>query len=458
MMKNILLVISIVLSLLANCFAEDNFFDGTDKETLRLMKRAKQSIEKHRRGPLSLRLMDSQDRPIQAHLEVKLLAHEFDFGTNLFGFHRISDDNPAKSMALDAIDDVFNTVTICDYWSKNQTKLEGRLNWESPDVGYAIADELGKRTRYHSLLFSVPQWIHEYETENELWRVIEARLKQAAERYGSRLREVDVINEFINYQYWDQNPHARYLKTTAFPDMAKPENGARALKLARKYFPNAKLVVLETNLWNVSNPVFQEIYEYHKELIRLGAPYDYIGYQAHYYAQGGMPFQKGTEKFGPRTFMMDEIDRGMEQMAKLCKPIVITEFNPPSRSNKVKDPNQPRISDEEIAAWETNFYTLMFSKPYITGVSRWFTIDNLGGRGIDAGVVTETGDLKRNYFSLKKLIQEDWHTTIEGKISDGNAWFTGFYGTYRIRVEGFEETTVNLTKKAPDRKIQLKRY
>ena len=431
------------------------FFDGTDTRTDALMQQAEQSIEDIRKGQLSIKLVDAEGRPVNASVQVDLVAHEFDFGACLFGFHKLQEDNSAKATALEAIESVFNTVIVCDYWRVNQEQLRGKHDWESPDAGFAVADQLRKRSHYHALLFGFPRWLHHYETEEAQWQAIENRIRQVAERYGDRIREVDVINEFVNYQYWDKNPHANYLKTTTYPDMAKPENGARALTLARKYFPKAKLIVLETNLWSVSNPVFQEIFEYHKELIRLGAPYDYIGYQAHYYTVGGIPFEQGTPEFGPRTFMMDEINRGIEQMASLGKPMVITEFNPPSRSNLNEDPNQPRISDEEIAAWETNFYTLMFSKPYMKGVSRWFTIDNLGGRGMDAGVVTEDGQLKPNYFALKKLIKRKWHTRWKAKTLDGKVIFNGFYGIYRVKVDGFKSATVYLTAETPGQRIRL---
>jgi hypothetical protein len=153
--------------------------------------------------------------------------------------------------------------------------------------------------------------------------------------------------------------------------------------------------------------------------------------------------------------MMDEINRGIEQMASLGKPMVITEFNPPSRSNRSTNPNQPRISDEEIAAWETNFCSLMFSKPYLKGLSRWFTIDNYGGRGMDAGVVTVDGRLKPNYYALKKLIKGKWHTRWVGECVDGKAEFVGFYGTYRVHVNGFKAATVDLTAENSSQRIRL---
>lgn len=420
-----------------------DFFDGTDKQTLCLMEDAKRQIEKVRKGDFNLSFIDENGQKISAPAVIELQSHEFMFGADLFGLHKISEDDPVKIMALKAIDTLFNTVIICDYWGANQSKLDGPLNWESPDYGLQVVEDLDKRGRYHALIFGFPRWLHNFNDEEEMWQAIEERIKNVADRYGDKIKEVDVINEFINYQYWDKNPHAQYLDSIGFPDFAKPENGLRVLKIARKHMPDAKLVVLETNIWDMNNPVFHEIYDYHKYLIEHDAPYDYIGYQAHYYARGGLPFQEGTPDLGPRTFMMDRINGALENISSLGKPMVITEFNPPSRNNKNPDPDQPRLSDEEIAAWETNFYTLLFSKPYIDGLSRWFTVDNLGGKGMDAGVVSDDGELKPNYFALKELIKEKWHTRWEGNI-DGEIMFSGYNGTYKVSVEGYEDTTINL--------------
>lgn len=453
----LLLLISFMGFYNSSIFSQKNyeFFDGTDKQTYCLMQDANRQIEKVRKGDFNLTFTDENGNDINAHAVIELQSHEFMFGADLFGLHKITEDDPVKIMALKAIDTLFNTVIICDYWGSNQNELNGPLNWESPDYGFQVVEDLDKRGRYHALIFGFPRWLHNFTNEEEMWKAIEERIKNVAERYGDKIKEVDVINEFINYQYWDQNPHAQYLDSIGFPDFAKPENGLRVLQIARKHMPHAKLVVLETNIWDMNNPVFHEIYDYHKYLIEHDAPYDYIGYQAHYYARG-LPFQEGTPDLGPRTFMMDRINGALEHISTLGKPMVITEFNPPSRNNKNSNPDQPRLSDEEIAAWETNFYTLLFSKPYIDGLSRWFTVDNLGGKGMDAGVVSDDGKLKPNYFALKELIKEKWHTRWEGNI-DSEVKFKGYYGTYKISVEGYEDAIINLNENINNQTVEMVR-
>jgi GH35 family endo-1,4-beta-xylanase len=421
------------------------FFDGTDANTEAQMQQAATRIEEVRKGDFSLMLLASSGKKFDGPVSIELASHDFSFGANLFGLEQMSDDNPAKITALESIKELFNTVIVCDYWNKNQPRFREPLDWSRPDYGNRLAKELDKNPRHHALIYGFPDWFDTFDSEEAIWQVIEQRIENIANHYGDKINEIDVINEFIHYHHWYDNPSAKYLSETHFPDMAEPENGVRVLKIARNYLPKAKLVVLEAGLWNTPNPVFQEIMDYHRKLVELGADYDYIGYQAHYYSKGGVPFQEGTKECGPRTFMMDEINRGIEEASKLGKPIVITEFNAPSRSNRLDDIKQPRISDSEIAAWEANFYTLMFSKPYIRGISRWFTIDNIGGRGMDAGVVTKGGELKPNYFALKKLIKEKWHTKWSGPIRDGRVDFRGYYGTYAIKIKGYQDAKVKLT-------------
>ena len=438
-MKNKLLIITF-LFVCNNIFAQSKypFFDGTDNKTKALMFNANKQIEEIRKGNFTLTIVNEKGEHINKTVTLELVSHDFNFGVNLYGYEKIPDSNPAKQTSIKAIQNTFNSVIVCDYWKRNQKKSNSKLEWTSPDYGFQLAEKLNKKTRFHALIYGHPDWLHEFKTEEDMWKLIELRIKSIADRYGDKITEVDVINEFINGQYWD-GPKQKYLRTTKFPNFAKPYNGARVIKIARKYLPSTKLVILEANLWNQQNPVFQEINEYHKNLIQQNVDYDYIGYQAHYYAKGNIPFQEGTKEFGPRTFMMDEINKGIEKIGQLGKPIVITEFNPPSRNNKVKIPNQVRISDKEIAAWESNFYTLMFSKPYVKGISRWFTIDNLGGRGMDAGIVNEDGKLKPNYYALEKLIKSKWHTQLKTKIKKGLMNFRGFYGTYKVQVYGYED-------------------
>ena len=143
----------------------------------------------------------------------------------------------------------------------------------------------------------------------------------------------------------------------------------------------------------------------------------------------------------------------LDHLATLGKPIHITEYNPPSRMKKRKRP-QPRLSDEEIAAWEVNYYTLAFSKPYIQQLTRWFVINGYGGNAIDGGLVTSDGRRKLNYYALKKLLKETWNTKWKGTTINGRVSFRGFFGSYEAKLLGYRPVRFQLHSNGP-RKIEV---
>ena len=219
--------------------------------------------------------------------------------------------------------------------------------------------------------------------------------------------------------------------STIFPRFSETANGARVFQLARKYLPNAELVDNDQTIATPQSEPLTVHLKYNRDLLAAGAPIDVIGHQAHFYASGPMPFQEGHPSFGRGAFTMAVLDQGLDRLGSLGKPVHITEFSPPSRDNKRKDP-QPRLTDDEVAAWQVNYYTLAFSKPFVHEITRWFVIDELGGRGVDAGVITRNGELKPAYYALRRLLMETWSTSWEGQSRNGEIAFRGFYGDYEV--------------------------
>jgi len=140
---------------------------------------------------------------------------------------------------------------------------------------------------------------------------------------------------------------------------------------------------------------------------------------------------------------MKVISDCLDHLATLGKPIHITDYNPPSRMKKRRGP-QPALSDEEIAAWTVNYHTLIFSKPYIHQLTRWFIVDEHGDNAQDGGLVTVDRRKKPNYYALKKLIKEMWTTTWKGKLREGKASFRGFFGVDEAKIEGFKPVKFRL--------------
>ena len=110
----------------------------------------------------------------------------------------------------------------------------------------------------------------------------------------------------------------------------------------------------------------------------------------------------------------------------------------------------PRLSEEEQAAWSENFYTLVFSKPYMRQLTRWFMLDGLGGDHRDGGVLRADGTPKPELNMLRKLLRETWTTRWEGPLaSNGSLMFRGFFGTYDVEVAGHKPQRVQLHAAGP---------
>lgn len=408
------------------------FFDGVDEASRPVMEAARQRIEQFRKGDLKPFFVDQQGRPITADMRVQLVSHAFAFGANFSGVTQPNE--PLNKKVLEAVDELFNTVVVTGYWTQVEAQ-RGQRNWKEADARLQWAQAHGKKVRFHCIIYAFPKWVATLDTQQAWWDAFEQRIKAVGERYGKTIKEYDVINEMVTERGVGKGK-AVVDSFKNYPDVCLPATDKRLLEITRRYLPDAKLVVLEARIAVPENPEFQAIYAYYKALEAIGASYDYVGHQAHFYQGGTMPIAVGHPKAGPGAFTMSKIDAGLEMLASLGKPVVITEFNPPSRDGNINQgAGQSGLTEEELAAWSVNYYTLVFSKPYTLGLSRWFVLDQ--ARGMDAGVLTEEGEKKPAYYALKKLLKETWHTEWRGSVTNGQASFRGFYGTYEVSAPGY---------------------
>ncbi len=415
--------------------AAPGFFDGIDEASAAVMERARERIEKIRKGDFRLEVLDRAGKPVTGDLTARLVRHDFRFGASLFGFPKLP--QAAREQALGVVDELFNTVTITNYWPENERAPGAERNWRDADTMLDWALNHRKTPRFHAMLFTTPNWAPQVKSGDPWWRIVEGRIRAVAERYGKRIREYDVLNEVA-------------MRAWVFPAKDEPmrdwfadtENGVRCFQLARKYLPDAELVNNDTTILTPTSKGLPLVMKYSRELLAHGAPVDVIGHQAHFYASGAMPFSEGHALSGKGAFTMAMLEGGLDRLAELGKPVHITEFSAPSRNNQRKDP-QPRLSDEEVAAWQNNYYTLAFSKPYIREITRWFVIDELGGRGVDAGLITRNGALKPAYGALKRLLKETWSTEWRGRAQGDAAAFRGYLGDYEVAAPGKGKAVVH---------------
>jgi GH35 family endo-1,4-beta-xylanase len=420
--------------ILAAGTAAGQSFDGVDDASRPVMEQARQRIEAIRKGDFRVRLVDNVGKPVSGSASVRLTRHAFRFGVSAYGVPRLAE--AARRQTLEVMDELFNTVTIANYWHENEPTRNGERNWKDSDWMVEWATAHGKTMRFHAMFYLWPKWATEVEDTAEWWRIMDARVRAVAERYGKRIHEYDILNEVAS-RAWVWNKEKDPLRDSlVFPHFVETANGARCFEIARRYLPDAELVDNDQAVATPSNDAVNLHLKYNRALLAAGAPIDVFGQQAHFFASGQMPFQEGHAAAGKGAFTMAMLDQGFDCMGSLGKPVHITEFSPPSR-DKTRTGPQPRLSDEEVAAWQVNYYMLAFSKPFVHEITRWFVVDELGGRGMDAGVITKDGKLKPSYYALRKLINQTWSTSWKGAVRSGEVAFRGFYGEYEVVMPGY---------------------
>jgi GH35 family endo-1,4-beta-xylanase len=432
---------------------QTGLWSGVDGQNIELMDTVARDIERIRKGDFALTLVDANGLRINASVEIEHVGHEFKFGANAWEF---SERPEAFANSTEAIERLFNAANVCNYlqeWWRNQEEPYG--NWGKVRKEMEWCADLGLKPRFHIIQYvhmRKPGWWLDLNTEEVLWDFYTKRVADVAQEFEGEFFEYDVMNEMVHWPYWFEKYHqAEYGMPNyfAFDWMRDPENGARVVRQAREYLPNAKLVVLETGVWNThpDNIFAQEIHDYYERLIELEAPFDMIGYQGRYEGNGVQSVRTGKADAGERMYYMESIDSGLEWFAGLGKEMGVTEFAMPSRRFDAKSgelkPADFGADRKELALWVANFHILAFSKPYINQVTWWSIFRNPMRFG-DAGLINLDGSLTETGQAMDTLINERWHTQLEREVKKGQLNFRGFYGDYLVKVEGYAPQTIRL--------------
>lgn len=122
-------------------------------------------------------------------------------------------------------------------------------------------------------------------------------------------------------------------------------------------------------------------------------------------------------------------------------PIHITEFTPHSSGKSITGGWRSGVWTEEVQAeYAGQFLRLSFGYPSIVSFNFWaFTDKNSWLEG--AGLFDEEMHPKPIYYTLKRLITEEWTTKnlISTTNKKGNTQLRGFFGNYKIKVTVGEE-------------------
>ena len=370
-------------------------------------------INQIRRGDLTFKILDEENSPIEnAYVKIKLLRHEFDWGSAIDNYYRKLNTDEYNWLKKEFLQ-LFNKAVFENEfkWFAMEPQ-NGTMNFENVDADLAWAEINDINYRGHTLIWGGwrddqnPIWTHpeikdgvkdttvNRLTKAELVNACSTRVAETISNYKTRINEFDVINEPI---------HEKYLSSYIGESI-----NWNAYKWAKEANKNSKLYVNDFNiLMGGSAEVYKKTIQ---QLLSNGAPIDGIGIQGHL----------GS------TLNWQVIRANIDLLSELGLPIKITEFDMESES-----------LDENTQAF---YYDLMmrlaFSHKNINGFIFWGFYDKIHWKK-NAGLIDKNKNYKESYKVVDYLIHDLW-TTNSSNVTDQSGIVTfdsSYFGKYLVEVE-----------------------
>lgn len=392
-------------------------------------------IESERKTRCKINLKNADGEPVKgAHVEVKQIKHAFRYGANLFMLDEIPESDKNEEYKR-LFRETFNMATLPFYWdgiepvkgktrySKDSEKIYRR---PAPDLCIEFCEKYGIEPREHALAYDrfFPEWL--YGTSLlECKKAYEKRCSEIAERYGDKIRTIEVTNEME----WARNQ----VRTELY---RQPDFIEYSFKTAEKYFSANQLVINEHTSGVWTNRIsYQRGYKCAIEnALARGARIDAIGMQFHSFVKSEL-----EETLLPYRYNPYELFYTMDDYAKLGKPLQITEVTIPAYSKNDED---EAIQAEIIE----NLYKIWFGHPAVEQIIYWNLVDGYaafaplgdmtsGENYYHGGLVRFDMTPKPAYYKIKNLFEKVWHTECEAvPEADGGYYFKGFLGDYELAV------------------------
>lgn len=396
--------------------------------------RVNSGIELYRKGVCEIKVTDKDGKPVKgAKVKISQKNHDFRYGANLFMLDELESDEK-NALYKKYLSELCNMATLPFYWDSTEPE-HGKTRYEKDseklyrrppiDLCMEFCREHGIEPREHALAYEhmFPDWLCG-KSDFEVKAALEKRYREISERYGDKIRTIEVTNEM----FWSNSQTDFYYN---------PEYVEFCFKLAEKYFPSNQLCINDFpgSAWEDRGEYNDKYYLCIKDAISHGARIDAVGMQYHQFSRLENEYNATRITYNPL-----QLFKHMDLYASLGKPLQVTEITIPAYSN---DPEDEQIQAEIIE----KLYPIWFSHPAMEQIIYWNLVDGYaafakqgdmtsGENYFYGGLLRFDLTPKPAYHVIKNLFEKKWHTELTAVTSDdGSAVFNGFYGMYDVTAE-----------------------
>lgn len=392
--------------------------------------RIERDIEQYRKCNFTLYVEGAE-----GELKIEQLDHDFTLGGNLFMLDQLETAEKNEKYK-EHFAQCFNTATVGFYWDALEPeKGKPRFEKDSPfvyrrppiDPCLEFCEEHGIAPKAHCLNYDrfSPAWLKGASVP-EVKKALLKRFEELAERYAHRIPCWEVFNELLCCN-----------GVTPFYDAEDTMKWSYAQ--AERLFPGNMLMMNEANPYIFCNKHHRKMvancrnpyYMLCKQAIEEGCRVDAIGMQFHFFNPADTAVAQAKVEFDLKHHFAV-----LDQMAKLGKPLQITEVTFPAYDAGAED-------YEMQAEVLRMFYRMWFSHPAMEGVIYWNLPDGYawnaepgdytnGENQYRGGLLDFDMKPKPAYQALYDIFHKEYCTRTTAILQDGKATFRGFYGKYRI--------------------------
>ncbi|MEM6333242.1 MAG: endo-1,4-beta-xylanase [Planctomycetota bacterium] len=390
---------------------------------------AEQRIAEHRRGPLTIRVIDADGNPLAGvPVRVEQTQHDFGFGSAIDSYLYLfgSPRHPEMGgLYRQLAEDVFRFNEVVfegDMKQKtwNQYKQGDHRNNQLSflDATLTRLEQRGVRVRGHYLIQGMVMWgnnrwgFTDYRAEFDADRsTLEERLiAEAAERaeyFGDRVVDWDVINHTAGwYRNW------AWRNRTGEPDF-----GVEWVKRLRKVVPeHVEFYFNEGNILSSNGDRADAYFEVTTAHLDGGAPIDGVGFMGHFKVDS----KSGEFDTGPLTPPARQYEI-MDRFANLGLDLKVTEFDVDAGT------------DEQLQAdFLRDSMIVAFSHPSMKAFVMWGFWEAKHWRPA-AALTRRDGSIKPAGQAYLDLVFDAWWTDEEvATSSEGTIEILAFYGDYTL--------------------------